>query len=347
MWAWAFTALESLHALHLLHAVCSGVDDVLVHAGALLQAPGTWHVLHDHGADADAGASLANATTLTTAVLAHHGWGQSDGTVGLQLLPEQRSVAAAHGNCSAAATYACSAPAGVDEKDGNQLVGGWLFEAGSHKPADRGSLGHQVVLAQLGTVVLFEALMSVNGGAVRGAAAKTWLVLILAGAHRSLTHLSHTRPLSARTSHLTHLPLFLSGVACAHVLLPDDSGADLSQWLSSAENLCLPLHLTLQILQTTARGRERCKEHLKRTGRRRRCSGDSRRRRSGMRTSSTISNTGASGELIAEIESGAGAAVESPARSPAGSPVGSPVWEPPAEPRSFISSPPKPPLSNL
>ena len=174
MWARIFTVLEGLHALHLLHAVCSGVEDLVDGARA--------SELPEHAGENPIAPLLTNATPLTAAQQLQ--WIRYDGAIGLMVPPEQLPATAALENCSAATPWCVGLPATVGHaRDDDLLARGGLLEAarGSHQqPA--GSLGHHVAFAQLGAVVLFEALMSVSGCGCRAGASKVLLAFILAGA---------------------------------------------------------------------------------------------------------------------------------------------------------------------
>ncbi len=215
---WLFAALECLHAIHLLHAVCSGLEEILersVQAGD--GDMNRWSAVpsaHERSVDV---ADVDNATSSM-----------------------ERSI-----------TYA--SPFLTDSPMWSAEI---AWETPDCEPTAEGAPGMLSTrlpcpFAQLAAVLLFEIAMNTSTRYSRGSASKLLLGALCAGV------------------------AFVAGYERLYASSLDRS-VDFSLMLSSAENLCLPLHLILQIFLESAHGQQLCKDHFQRTGRRRRCSGERR-----------------------------------------------------------------------
>ena len=249
MW---FTLLEGLHLVHLLHAICSGVEDLLM---AAHEPP--------NGND-PAVTGFKTVPTMGNATLLYE-WNtdrlQTNGT-----------MFKVHPSLTELGTASCSAGGGIDTwADQLSCSSQWSGHCGAGQPAVAAH-GSWVAaaqerspllgpLGQLVAVVIFEAAVSANvGGYSRGSASTALLGVIATGCVCVAGYQS-----------------FVLG--SAHLDLQN-----------SVDNLCLPLHLVLQILQDTAHGKNWCEEHFRRTGRRRRCSGERKKARSPKRESERAAN---------------------------------------------------------
>ena len=216
---WFLTVLESLHAIHLLHAVCSGLEDILARSAAQDAAGAAWSAaLSNHKRNT---ADVANATLSTTS-----------------LLPELFE------------SPACASELLLLEPD---------CERDWHEAEGPDSLSILLCpFAQLAAVLLFEIAMNTSTRFSRGFTSKVLLGILCAVAAFAAGY------------ERVYASLIGSGG------VGGGRGVDLSLMLSSAENLCLPLHLSLQIFLETAQGQQLCKEHFRRSGRRRWCCGERR-----------------------------------------------------------------------
>jgi len=213
---WLFAVLESVHAIHLLHAVCTGLEEVLERSSDD-DRWSTFNSSHEGRA-----AEVDNATSLMPRSITY--------------LPP-----------SPIEPHACSSEFAWEKQD-CESVAGWSTAEG---PAEMLSTALLSPFAQLAAVLLFELIMNTS------------------------TRYSRSRTSKALLGALFAVVASVAGYERMYAS-PLDRSFDLSRMLSSAENLCLPLHLVLQIILESAHGQQLCREHLQRTGRTRRCSGERR-----------------------------------------------------------------------